>query len=458
MSTPHDHDSDEEMFQAQLDMYDDQLANITACAMAAYRRHTQRSERRPIHGGTSQPRRYIPRDRQLGHGLIMSNYFDPGARYTEEMFRRRYRMKKSLFLKIMQDVCNKDVYFQQRQDATGRWGCTPEQKLTSVMRMLSAGYSADAPDEGFQIAQTTVLESFKKFIRVIPEVYGAEYLRTPTVADLQRLLRKAKKRGFPGMLGSLDCMHWEWKNCPVGQQGAYQGHYHTPTVILEAVAGYDTWIWHANFGFPGSNNDINVLDGSHLFDDEEQMRNHQIKYKVNGNDYTMGYYLVDRIYPKWATLIQTITNPVGEASQLFARYQESYRKDVERAFGILRARWEILKKPARGWKANDLGYIMKTCIILHNMIIEDERPENEDDESDDDIDHVQERISRAVARYDTEPYDGGQSYQPILLEQRLSRVRLIRSTTLHQQLKNDLVQHLWTREGSRGQARRRRRR
>ncbi|CAM8947327.1 unnamed protein product [Rhodiola kirilowii] len=321
------------------------------------------------------------------------------------MFRRRYRMKKSLFLKMMQDVCNKDVYFQQRQDATGRWGCTPEQKLTSVMRMLSAGYSADAPDEGFQIAQTTVLESFKKFIRVIPEVYGAEYLRTPTVADLQRLLRMAKKRGFPG-----------------------------------------------------SNNDINVLDGSHLFDDEEQMQNHQIKYKVNDNDYTMWYYLVDRIYPKWATLIQTITNPVGEASQLFARYQESYRKDVERAFGILRARWEILKKPARGWKANDLGYIMKTCIILHNMIIEDERPENEDDESDDDIDHVQERISRAVARYDTEPYDGGQSYHPILLEQWLSRVRLIRSTTLHQQLKNDLVQHLWTREGSRGQARRRRRR
>ncbi|CAM8888331.1 unnamed protein product [Rhodiola kirilowii] len=273
--------------------------------MAAYRRHTQRSERRPIHGGTSQPRRYIPRDRQLGHGLIMSNYFDPGARYTEEMFRRRYRMKKSLFLKMMQDVCNKDVYFQQRQDATGRWGCTPEQKLTSVMRMLSAGYSAD---------------------------------------------------------------------------------------------------------------------------------------------------------PKWATLIQTITNPVGEASQLFARYQESYRKDVERAFGILRARWEILKKPAKGWKANDLGYIIKTCIILHNMIIEDERPENEDDESDDDIDHVQERISRAVARYDTEPYDGGQSYHPILLEQRLSRVRLIRSTTLHQQLKNDLVQYLRTREGSRGQARRRRRR
>jgi hypothetical protein len=41
-----------------------------------------------------------------------------------------------------------------------------------------------------------------------------------------------------------------------------------PTMILEAVASYDLWIWHAYFGLPGSCNDINVLErelGLHLF-------------------------------------------------------------------------------------------------------------------------------------------------------------------------------------------------
>jgi hypothetical protein len=67
------------------------------------------------------------------------------------------------------------------------------------------------------------------------------------------------------MLGSLDCMHWRWKNCPSAWQVQYLGHHHTPTVILlEAVASKDLWIWHAFFGLLGSLNDINVLHRSSI--------------------------------------------------------------------------------------------------------------------------------------------------------------------------------------------------
>lgn len=51
--------------------------------------------------------------------------------------------------------------------------------------------------------------------------------------------------------------------------------------------------------------------------------------------------------------------------------QEACRKDMERAFGILRARFAIVKGLAQMWYAKDLAD-MKICIILHNVMIEDE--------------------------------------------------------------------------------------
>lgn len=58
-----------------------------------------------------------------------------------------------------------------------------------------------------------------------------------------------ESKGWPGMLGSLDCMHWEWKNCPKAYHGAYNGKFSRPTIILEAVASHDLWIWHAFLGY-----------------------------------------------------------------------------------------------------------------------------------------------------------------------------------------------------------------
>jgi hypothetical protein len=61
------------------------------------------------------------------------------------------------------------------------------------------------------------------------------------------------------MLDSVDCKHWEWHNCPTAWKGMFTGRSKQPTMILEAVASYDLWIWHAYFGMPGRCNGINVL-------------------------------------------------------------------------------------------------------------------------------------------------------------------------------------------------------
>ena len=66
-------------------------------------------------------------------------------------------------------------------------------------------------------------------------------------------------KGWPDLLGSLDVMHWEWKNCPKVHRGAYQGKEGVATIALEAAVDCRLWFWHAWFGMPGANNDLNIL-------------------------------------------------------------------------------------------------------------------------------------------------------------------------------------------------------
>ena len=138
------------------------------------------------------------------------------------------------------------------------------------------------------------------------------------------------------------------------------------TVMLEAVAFYDLWIWHAFFGTLGSNNDINVLNNSNLFTEVLHGRAPEVQFMVNGNEYNMGYYLTDGIYPEWATFVKSVHRPLSAKDKLFAQKQEGARKDVECAFGVLQARFAILRNPARMWQSETLSQIMYValyCII-----------------------------------------------------------------------------------------------
>ena len=255
--------------------------------------------------------------------------------------------------------------------------------------------------------------------------------------DIHRLLQVGEARGFPGMLGSLDCMHWQWKNCPVAWKGQFtRGDYKKATVILEAVASHDLWIWHAFFGAAGSNNDINVLNQSTLFTEVLQGRAPEVQFMVNGNQYNMGYYLTDGIYPEWATFVKSVPRPLSAKDKLFADKQAGVRKDVECAFGVLQARFAIIRNPARMWEREALSQIMYACIILHNMIVEDER-DSYGKRNDYDYDQTN---SAALVNY----YHG-----PINEFARMLEINTaIHNRSKHCSLKADLTEHIWQRFGS----------
>uniref|UniRef100_A0A453KID1 DDE Tnp4 domain-containing protein n=1 Tax=Aegilops tauschii subsp. strangulata TaxID=200361 RepID=A0A453KID1_AEGTS len=79
---------------------------------------------------------------------------------------------------------------------------------------------------------------------------------------------------------------------------------------------------------------------------------------IMDNEYSMGYYLTDGIYPEWETLVKSIKEkngvPLTRKEAHFTKAQEAARKDIERAFGVLQARFAIVQGPARFWDKKTL--------------------------------------------------------------------------------------------------------
>ncbi|XP_071738623.1 uncharacterized protein [Rutidosis leptorrhynchoides] len=188
-------------------------------------------------------------------------------------------------------------------------------------------------------------EKIVSFVNTLTEEEVKEYLRKPTTEDITRLYNfHAQKHGLPGMLGSIDC----------------------------------------------SNNDINVLNTSPIFNTIKDGTAPPSPFDVNGRHYE----------------------------------RESARKDIECAFGVLHGRFAMLETPARSKDFNKIRRHMYACIVLHNMIQENNgfaigRREER---------MIQRNLPRRLQRD---------------LRDRDARVEEIRDKQVHKQLEADLTKHIW---------------
>ena len=175
-----------------------------------------------------------------------------------------------------------------------------------------------------------------------------------------------------------------------------------------------------------------MLNKSHLFIRDLKGEAPRVHFDVNGRQYDRGYYLADGIYPEWAVFVKTIPLPQTEKDKLFARHQEGARKDVERAFGVLQSRFNIVRRPARLWKRASVGKIMEACVILHNMIVEDEG----------DLINIPLDLNENARTSFALPPEVNCGPN-ICFAEVLQRNSSIRARPTHRKLKEDLVEHIW---------------
>jgi Plant transposon protein len=324
-------------------------------------------------------------DYARARSCIMQDWLGPDPLFSR-YFERVFRVSRSITERLIQICGSTHSFFTHSVNkVTGDPNIYPEAKVLMALKLLGYGVSPSAFMDYFQMSEKTGRYCLRIFCRVVAHhpSLRQNYLRAMSKSDAMVVSNMHfHEFGVRGCIGALDCMHVWWKNCPVAWKGQYEGKDGSPSIVLEAVADYSTRIWHNRFGFPGTLNDINVWDQSSLlrsFLDGTFKNNIDFPFRIADKTFNKVWVLTDGIYPELVRFVKSLKVPVGKAQSLFTKWQESCRKCVERAFGILRRKFQILSRPIELWHEEDIRNVIDTCIILHNMMVETRVARNEDE-------------------------------------------------------------------------------
>lgn len=121
---------------------------------------------------------------------------------------------------IVLTICEQ-VYNVLHQDLRAQWDARPDCcgdlghrcpiKILACLFYLGGRRMTDVEREA-RIAPSTFHKFFQEFLDLVLATFKTRFLSRPTSAELRAIsFRQFEERGFPGCVGCIDCMHWDWE-------------------------------------------------------------------------------------------------------------------------------------------------------------------------------------------------------------------------------------------------------
>ena len=330
--------------------------------------------------------RELPREsrREFQHqralDCLLYDYLGPKPLFDGREFEMMFRVSRRRFQCIMEDIGNAGIpFFLQSADCFGKKGASIEARILLPLKCMGYGVPPHCFMDYFSMSSTLAKDCYNNFQDACVKLYLDEYLRPPSSEDLKGITRlhRSVHAGVDGMLGSLDCMHTYWDKCPVGWQGAFMnGAKKKPSIVLEAACDYHLWFWHASYGYAGTLNDINILNLSPLTEmfltgEMAKLEEEVTPFIIGGEEFQQLFLLVDGIYPSFSRFVKGYKHPCGDFEKALTTWQESARKDIERAFGVLQAKFQCIARPIVLRALERIEAMVTSALILHNMCVSD---------------------------------------------------------------------------------------
>ena len=310
-----------------------------------------------------------------GRMLTNDRIRDPTDRKGGKLFRRRFRVPFPIFEQLV-ETTRKAGWFSEGSDFAGNLAAPLELKILATLRVLGRGYCFDGVEELTLISAQVLRLFFRKFCTLYSQANFAKYCSPPnTELEIANALSVYTKLGFPGCIGSADCVHIRWERCPVEQRSFYKGKEGYPTLSYEVTVDHRKKIIAATQGPPGCRNDKTIVkfDGfvSAIHDGDIYG---DVPYILTDDNGTISeekglYLIVDGGYHKWKCLQCPMKHTSIPTDALWSKWVESVRKDVECVFGILKGRFRCLKLPIYLHDKAVIDSMFFTCCILHNILL-----------------------------------------------------------------------------------------
>ena len=94
-----------------------------------------------------------------------------------------------------------------------------------------------------------------------------------------------------------------------------------------------------------------------------------VPFSIGEEEFKQLYILVDGIYPAYSRFVKSYKEPVGDEEKALTSWQELARKDIERAFGVLQAKFQFMARPILIQDLKLIEEVVTCCLILHNMCV-----------------------------------------------------------------------------------------
>jgi len=312
-------------------------------------------------------------DYERARACIQQDYLGEHPTFGPDDFKRMFRVSRATYDSIRSYLSGVQSFFRDGKQVTNRMKISADGKVMMALKYLAYGCSVNAFRDYFQIGESTAMKCVKLFIKEMSKSpFRHRYLGSMTPADAKKMEALHRQvHGIAGMIGSLDCSHFVWKNCPTAHQGQFQGKEGRPTVVVEAMADYNLYCWHAIFGYAGTLNDITIWDNSFLLKaicdgSFEQM---DFPFIIGGEHFDKLWMLVDGIYPPLSRFVKPLSVPIGDTEALFSLWQESKRKDIERFFAVFKGKFGFFTSAIPFAFIEDIIEAFYACLILHNMAV-----------------------------------------------------------------------------------------